>query len=281
MPSHAREDEGALLERSVVPTWLMSTEGYQPQRDQDGFITKSVLSVSSVLARLRLDDGAATPLSPTAPVKLVFGLACILLTSLSHNFVFVLVMLACVLVRACLLPQSALARVVATAGGAALLALVIMLPATLLGQPQAALTMAVKALVSTGVAMEIALSTPSAQLTGALRAFGIPNLVILTFDLALRSIVRLGEVALEVLTALSLRSVGHNQRKGASMGGVGGVVFIKASEAAQQTHDAMRCRGFEGSYDGAGTWHPRAIDALWILVLIALIALFVYLQGLV
>ena len=62
-------------------------------------------------------------------------------------------MLAGVVVRAALLPQRALDRVAATASAAALLAFVVMLPAALLGQPRSALTIAGKALISTGIAM--------------------------------------------------------------------------------------------------------------------------------
>ena len=266
-------------EERPIPSWLTQSQEYKPQTDRDAFIVKSVLSVSSVLARLRLDDGVSSPLSPSAPIKLALGLGCILLTSLSRNYLFVLVMLACVLVRACLLPKDALSRTAATAAAAAGLAFVVMLPATLLGQPRAALTMATKALVSTGLAMEVTLTTPSAELTGALRAFRVPNLVIMTIDLTLKSIVRLGEVALEVLTALNLRSVGRNRNKQGSVGGVGGVVLVKAAEAAQQTHDAMRCRGFEGEYDAAVGWRPGGTDLVWVMAFGALIALFAFLQS--
>ena len=264
-----------------LPAWLTQHQDYEPQPDSDGFITKSILSVSSVLSRMRLDDGVDTSFSPSAPVKLVFGLVGILLVSLSRNYLFVLLMLAGVVVRAALLPQRALDRVAATASAAALLAFVVMLPAALLGQPRSALTIAGKALISTGIAMEVALTTPSADLTGALRAFRVPNLFIMTLDLALRSIVRLGEVAIEVLTALRLRSVGRNRHKGSAMGGVGGVVLLKAAEASQQTHDAMRCRGFEGTYDDGRRWAPRHTDVAWLCLLAGLVAAFFYLQGLV
>jgi len=254
-------------------------QAYEPPSDRDSYITQSILSMSSVLARLRLDDGASTPFSPSAPTKLLICLATILLVSLSRNYLFVVVVLAVVLVRAAALPSSALRRVAATACSAALLAMLIMAPAALLGQPRAGLTMATKALVTTAIVMECALTTPFSQLTGALRSFRIPSLFILTLDLALRSIVRLGEVALEVLTALRLRSIGHNRDKVASIGGVGGVVLIKAAKSSQATHDAMRCRGFEGEYDVAQSVKFGWVDAIWIALVALLFALFLYLQG--
>ena len=270
-----------LEKQGQLPSWLTQEEHYQPTNDRDGFIARSALSISSALARLRLDGGAETPLSPSAPVKLLLALACLLLVSLARNYLFVLIVLAGVLVRACLLPRAALLRVVTTSLGAALLALVIMLPAILLGQPHSALGIAGKTLTCSGIAMETALSTPPAELTGALRKLGMPNVLIMTLDLTLKSIVRLGEVALEALSALRLRSVGRNQHKDLSMGGIGGVVLLKAAEAAQQTHDAMRCRGFTGSYDMPHSWRPRAIDLVWLCLLAVLLAIFCYLQGLI
>lgn len=262
-----------------MPDWLASPKRYQPVSDRDGFISRSILSISSVLARFRLDDGQASPLSPSATVKVVLCLSCILLTSLSRNYLFVMIMLAGTLVRTCLLPRRALGRVVAGAGASAGLALVIMLPAVALGQAHSALLLTTKALVSTGVTLITTLTTPAADLTRALRVMGVPGVAILTMDLTLRSIVRLGETASEALAALRLRSVGRNADKAASLGGVGGVVLVKAGRSAQETYDAMRCRAFDGEYHVGGREARRGADVAWMLALAAIVALFLHLQG--
>ena len=262
-----------------IPDWLLGSQGYEPRRDRDGFIAKSMLSITGVLAQFRLDDGAEWRFSPSAPMKLLFALGCILLTSLSTNYFFVLVMLACLLVRLCFMPAKALKRIVAVAFGAAGVTFLVMLPAMLIGQPHSALLIATKVLVSVGIAMTAALTTPYNRMTAALRTFHVPNLVILTIDLALKSIVRLGEIALEVLAALRLRSVGRNEDKRTSLGGVGGVVFLKTNEASQATYDAMACRGFEGEYPAPKERPWRAIDFAWLAAFVLLLAAFIYLQG--
>ncbi len=262
-----------------VPKWLLVDQNYDPLPDRDRFISKSILSVTGVLAHFRLDDGTPGKLSPSAPAKLLFGLGCILLTSLSTNYFFTLIMLACVLVRLCLMPGGQLRRIASVAFGAAGVTFLVMLPAVLLGQQHSALLIATKVLISVSVALIVALTTPFNQLTAALRVFHVPNLVILTIDLALKSIVRLGEVAAEALCALQLRSVGHNRRKGDAIGGVGGVVFLKTNEAAQATYDAMACRGFEGDYPLPRERQWRAIDLAWLAAFAVLVAAFLYLQG--
>lgn len=262
-----------------IPSWLGSSEHYRPGNDRDGFVMRNLLQLSSLLSFFRLDDGKPSRLSPSAPAKLLFALACILLTSLAHNYLFVLIMLAALLVRACFLPRRALARVAGGAVAAALLTLLIMLPACLVGQPQSALLLSTKSFVSCGIALTVALTTPQGQLTGALRAFGMPSLVIMTIDLALHGIVRLGQTATKMLTALRLRSVGRNRNKQASMGGIGGMLLLKTGRAAQETHDAMRCRGFDGTYESghAPSWKP--LDLLWLGLLVGLVALFLNLSG--
>ena len=261
-----------------LPDWLCEPEGYEPSRDRDAFVSKSLLATTSLLARFRLDDGREGRLSPSPPLKLALGLVVILLVSLSRNYLFVLAVLGCLLARVVFLPQRALERVAAGAGTAGLLTLAIMLPAALLGQPRSALTLAGKAVVSSGVALTIALTTPQAKLTGALGTFGMPGIAIVTIDLTLRSIVRLGETAAEVLSALTLRSVGRNRRKRGTLGGVAGVVLVKAGQAARDTHDAMACRGFDGTYHGGDGPRWRAIDAVWLAGLVALAAFFVLCQ---
>lgn len=262
-----------------IPSWLLEPEHYEPARDRDGFIGKSMLSITGVLASFRLDDGRANRFSPSAPAKLIVGLGIILLASLSRNYFFVLVLLAALLVRACVLPARALKRVAAVSAGAAGLTFLIMLPAVFIGQSQSALLVATKVLVSVGCALTVAQTTPYNELTAALRVFHVPNLFILTIDLALKNIVRLGDIALEVLTALRLRSVGRSRDKRSSIGGVGGVVFLKTNEAAQTTYDAMCCRGFGGDYPTPPARPWRAVDAAWFAALAAAVVLFAFLQG--
>ena len=156
-----------------------------------------------------------------------------------------------------------------------------MVPAAFFGQPHSTVLLSVKMLVSVSIALTMAVTTPYNQLTSALRTFRVPSLFILTMDLALKNIVRLGEVALEVLTALKLRSVGRNARKGDAVGGVSGVVFLKSKESAEVTFDAMRCRGFDGEYETHAKGPARpAVDACWICLIACLAAAFMYLQGL-
>lgn len=271
-----------MAEPRDIPDWLKTSEHYRPGTDRDGFVMRSLLSLTSVLAQLRDVSAQRTRLSPTSAVRLLWCLACVLLVSLARNYLFVAVVLAGLLVRVCLLPHKALVRVATGALAAASLAFVVSLPAVLIGQPRSAVTLATKSLASVGLVLTVTSVTPANELMDALHSVGVPAQVILTFNLALSGIVRLGDTALEVLQALRMRSVGVNHNKQASMGGIGGVVLLKAERASQDTYDAMRCRGFDGTYRTEGAkLRLKPTDALWIALLIALVALFVLTQRMV
>lgn len=264
---------------AALPSWLLADERYVASRDRDGFIRKSALSLMSVLARLRMDAGQATRLSPSAPVKLACGLVLILLTSLSRNFAFVLAMLAVVLAREAFLPPQALRRCMGVSAAAALMTAAIMAPALLLGQTRSLVVVSAKVFVTVGIAMTVALSTPASGITGALRSLHVPDEAIMCAELALKGAADLGRTALETLQALGLRSVGHDARKGSALGGVLGTTFLRAHEAARTTSDAMRCRGFEGEYASCPPEGRRPADAAWAVLVACSIAAFLYLES--
>ena len=100
----------------------------------------------------------------------------------------------------------------------------------------------------------------------------------MTLDITLKYIVLLGDVCLDMLTALKLRSVGKNREKGKSLSGVLGVTFLKSREMSEEMYGAMTCRGFEGEYVKPGQKTVTWKDAVTLLFLAGMIALFVYTQ---
>lgn len=270
-----------MQEPQDLPAWLQASENYVPQKDADGFIRRSLLSVGSVLAQLRAEAPASRAYEPSAVFKLCAVLVLLLLNSLSANFAFTLVLLALALAFAVVLPPQALKRALSLSAAAALLTFLVMLPAVFLGQPRSALTLATKSFVAVLFVMSAALTLSLGELTGALRSLRVPSLVILTLELSLKSLYSLGTTCSEVLGSLSLRSVGKNRNKGKSLGNVGGVVLVKAKQASEASYDSMRCRGFDGSYRVFAGCVWKRIDVLWLLGLLAVLALFVYLEAFV
>jgi cobalt/nickel transport system permease protein len=88
------------------------------------------------------------------------------------------------------------------------------------------------------------------HITGALKKLHIPSVFIFTLDITLKFIALLGTFTGELLTSLRIRSVGRNDKRYNSVGGVMGVTFIRGVEMSGEMYEAMRCRGFTDDYKG-------------------------------
>ena len=111
-----------------------------------------------------------------------------------------------------------------------------------------------------------------------MRTFRIPSLFIFTLDITLKYISVLGEICVDILTSVGLRSVGKNPDKAKSFSGVLGITFLKSSEMAEEMYASMCCRGFTGEYQMGKKYRLCLQDVLGILMMVCGICLFLYLN---
>lgn len=93
-------------------------------------------------------------------------------------------------------------------------------------------------------------STQWNSLSSSLKSFRISDTFILIFDTTLKYIILLGNLSLNMLTALKLRSVGKNNHKQKSPSAIAETTFIKSTEMAEDMLNTMTCRGFTGMIAG-------------------------------
>jgi cobalt/nickel transport system permease protein len=232
---------------TTLPSWLAQTDPYRPPEDRDRFIDKSLRGISSVLGKIK--ESAATPRPRgSALVRLLFTLEVIVLISVSRNVSFIALGLTAQLIVLSLLPARALWRALSRGLAVGAFALVIGLPAILFSTPPRAILFTVKIFSAALAAMTFSASTPWAELTRALATLRLPGIFILTLDMAIRYLSLLGDLGLGLLTSLRLRSVGKNPDKTKALGGVAGTLFVRSRECAEESLQAMECRGFCGDY---------------------------------
>jgi cobalt/nickel transport system permease protein len=119
------------------------------------------------------------------------------------------------------------------------------------------------------------------ELIAGLRTYHLPSLFIFVFDITIKYIVLLGGVALNVLEALRLRSVGKNTTKGDSSAGVLGVTFLKAQDFGAEMYEAMECRGFVGEYEVPREKIMNVAALLYLCCILCEVVIFLYLGGIV
>ena len=270
--------EGEVAKETVLPSWMCESEAYEPNIDKDGFITKSAQAILGVLAKLKWNAGKDRRFSASPSLKLCYTFLFILLTACSKNYLFSLIMVAGTILALASYPASAMKQILSGTIGAVLFSIFILLPAVFMGNPQILLTIGTKVFLSVTLIGMLSAGTAWNKLTASLRAFHIPDIFIFTLDITLKYIAVLGEICMEILTSLRLRSIGQNKKKAKAFSGILGISFLKSREMADEMYEAMCCRGFVGEYKTGRKYAFRKQDIFYIFSMIAVVGLFVYLE---
>lgn len=136
--------------------------------------------------------------------------------------------------------------------------------------------LALKILASVASINILAFTTQWNDLTGALKAFRIPDMFIFVLDITIKYILVLGEFSLNMVYALKLRSVGKSMDKSTSLSGIVGTMFIVSKEMAEGMYGAMECRGFTGAYKVYKNFKFKLADYICIMFNIIFILTYFY-----
>ncbi len=265
----------------IVPAWLAASDRYEPAlgrgpRGRGRFVEESLLSILSALSALRERPSAVRRRERLRPeLKLASAFLIILLVSLSRSLLFIEAATACELVLLCLLPGELVARILRKVLAAGLFALAIFLPAFVAGSGPGVPILLAKVLLAMLAAALFSATTPWPSVTEAFAALRVPDLFVMTLDMAVKYIHLLGGLLGDMLQALKLRSVGRDERRMNSLGSLAGKLFLKSKEAVEIQAQAMECRCFSGSYCGGRRSRPSWADAVLAAADLALVAAFV------
>lgn len=234
----------------MIPEWMKQTEDYDPPKDSTIFITKSIKALSGAVSRIRIQQGHEKGRTLPPVLKVILLLALLILTAMTREKIFLLVLAVCVQGYLCTWPAKDLFAIFRTAFVAALLAGIMLFPAILFfpdGRTNNWILIG-KVFLSVEILCIFNHTTQWNHITGAMRRLHVPGIFIFTLDIALKYIVLLGRMVHDLFTAMQLRSVGKNDRKQQSVGGVMGVTFLRAAQMSREMYEAMQCRGFTDDY---------------------------------
>jgi cobalt/nickel transport system permease protein len=247
---------------------------------------KNVLHLASLLERVRLGGGAHEGGSiidralscVSAPVRLVGMLVCVLCVCLTQSPLYLMLMAAIALVLVAVRPARGLRATFVPALGAAGFAVVLALPALLLGASAtgAMLKIALKTFINVSLVLGVSWTLTWSRMSAALKMLHLPDEVIFTFDMALKHIEVLGRTAHDLCESVMLRSVGRTPEgfsRTDSIAGIMGMTFIKAMECSRAMDEAMLCRGFAGAYPAPARSGFGWRDAVYAAVVVLLAVL--------
>jgi cobalt/nickel transport system permease protein len=255
---------------AIIPKWLLETQSNSP-RPAKPFMNKNIHSFLRLLSMARARESMRVRIRFNPPLKLASVLFLIILISISRIPLFTIVSGTLLLAILSLCRAELIVRVLRISLPAAVTCLLVMIPSALWGNLGGAAVIAAKVFISVSAVTLLSVSTSWAELSRGLKVF-LPRIFIQVLDLTQRYIFKLGEISLEMLYALELRSVGWDRNRMASLSGIAGTLFLKSKEAAEDTRCAMECRCFSGSYRPGSAPVLLASDSLLFLLDGALVA---------
>jgi len=262
-----------------MPEWLSEDEMYSPQADKDTFINKSILSVLSILSRIRAQGSAkSAKYSVNATLKVAFTFLLIVMVSFSRNFSFVIVVNVYLLTVLCLMDADIIVKILKLSFVMSFFTFIILLPSVFWGTSFNVVMITTKGFATITAVNILSHSTRWNSITSALKTFFVPNIFIVVLDITLKYIVMLGDFALNMLYALKLRSVGKNKSKNTSISGIAGTIFIKSKEMSEEMYAAMECRGFTGEYYICNNLKFHFADYIYIAINIGIVFTFMYFE---
>lgn len=210
------------------------------------------LEMMKLLARLLKSEREQKEREYGAAGCLVLAISTVLLCALSGNAVFPVSVIAAELFRLSMRKPETIAHVLGNVLLATAAAAVFMLPAVFFGSPGSFGIVTMKVFESVLVLTMLNEDVSWKNMTAAMRRFHMPGVFVLTLDMTVRFLYLLGSFSNSVLEAVTLRRVGDQNWKNAGTGGILGNTFLKAQEMSQGTGEAMLCRCFDGTCEGAG-----------------------------
>jgi len=261
-----------------MPGWLLKEEKYIPRPDRDTFINKSILSLLSILSRIRNQSGYKEDrFYVNAVFKVAFTFMLVLLLSISGSFTFVIIINVYLLIILSLMQAEEIIKILRVSIVMSLFTFVIMLPAVFWGNSYSGVMITSKVFASVTAVNILSRSTRWNSITSALKRFFVPDIFILVLDITIKYIAMLGDFSLNLLYSLKLRSIGRNRGKYASLSGIAGTLFIKSKEMAEEMYSAMECRGFTGEYHIYNKFRFSFADLIYIIINSGILFTFVYL----
>lgn len=268
-----------IVKQFDMPDWLLKDEIYSPQIDKDTFIDKSILSVLSILSKIRTQSPSkSAKYSVNAAFKVVFTFVLILLVSFTTNFSFLIIINIYLICRLCLMDADVIMKILKISLVMSFFTFIVLLPSALWGNSFNTVMITTKEFATITAVSILSHTTRWNAITSAIKIFFVPNIFIVVLDITIKYIVMLGDFALNMLYALKLRSVGKNKSKNTSISGIAGTIFIESKEMADDMYAAMECRGYTGEYYIHNNFKFNIADFIYIVINIGIIVLFMYFE---
>ena len=231
--------------------WLLQKDDYAPKQDSDVFLSKNILTMVGVLSNLRRKKKESNSWIYDVNIflKVLFTFIFVISLSLTRSAVYAGCINLYMLFFLFFVNKYERLRIVKLFFSAIIFSILIVVPSLFFYSSIYNAGLLVLRISGSMMCVNVMVySCLPHQITGSFNKWFIPSILIMIFDLTLKYIVVLGDCAIEMFQALTLKSVGVNRKKSKTTFGIFGVLFLKSKIYSEDLYNAMVCRCFDGEY---------------------------------
>lgn len=259
-----------------MPEWLLVEENYTPLKSRESFIDKSILSMLKILSKLSVVSSEHIKEKSINPhIKFIFTLIIIIMIAISRKITFILIVNTYILCQLSSIDVEKIKNILKLSLVAIFFALIMLLPSVLLGNINNSIMIILKIFATVSLINLLSYTTDWNEITTSLKMIFIPDIFIFVLQITVKYIMILGQLSLEMLYALKMRTIGRSKVKNASLSGIIGTIFLKSKEMSEEMYLAMECRGFTGEYTCKLNNRLKMKDFMYIAINITLMIFYV------
>lgn len=262
---------------SEIPTWLKQNESYKAEKTNSAFLDRTLLEIGKTLHRFHKVSNHKDKCEPL--IFLLFTIITIICMSVCRNMLFTYILLGVVIIDLCFMKNDDLVYVIHLSLRAFIISCIILLPSIFLNNTNTVLTVSLKVFVSASLIGYFNIQYSTDEIISCFKMLHVPDIFIMTLDMAFKYIVILSETCSEILNALKVRLIGKFKKKDRTLMNVASMTYIKANQHYADMNEAMKCRGFTGSYYNHLRFHINKFDVVMIIIMIIEIMMCIYLGG--
>ena len=234
--------------------WLLQKDKYAPKQDRDIFLSRNILTIVGILSNLRRkkNDSNSWIYNVNIFLKIIFTLMFVISLSLTRTILYAVSINIYMLFFLFFVNSYERSRIIKIFFSALIFSALVVVPSLFFYSSLYNAGLLVLRISGSIMCVNVLVySCLPHQITGSLKKWLVPDVIIMIFDLTLKYVVVLGDCAVEIFQVVALRSVGINREKSKTTFSVLGVLFLKSKIYSEDLYNAMVCRCFDGEYPGS------------------------------
>ncbi|WP_455539851.1 energy-coupling factor transporter transmembrane component T [Terrisporobacter sp.] len=263
-----------------IPQWLESDEDYKLNDKKDGYITKNLRRFDKLVKLMQRERIYNYANGINASLKILSLILTIVLITLSKDIYQIWICMLFITLQIALNPGEIIIDILKKSVLTFIFPLIVFAPYALYAPAGTVINYYLKIFIIMLEVQIFVASTTVYSIGQALKQLHCPDVIIFIMDIVIKYLNFSTYLMCDILQAINMRSIGRDNKKYTTIGGIFTNVFNKVKRCSEELYTAMECRGFTDTYVKVPGKSINKKDILFIVCHVIFIVIYVYVRSL-